>query len=34
VKDNRPFIGKFDPRGVKCVFVGYSTIQKGYVGAR
>jgi hypothetical protein len=31
VKDNRPSIGKLDPRAVKCVFVGYSATQKEYV---
>jgi hypothetical protein len=31
VKDNRPSVGKLDPRTVKCVFVGYSATQKGYV---
>jgi len=30
VKDNIP-VGKLDPRAVKCVFVGYSATQKGYV---
>ncbi|KAF9661127.1 hypothetical protein SADUNF_Sadunf19G0035400 [Salix dunnii] len=29
--DNRPSVGKLDPRAVKCVFVGYSATQKGYV---
>jgi hypothetical protein len=31
VKDNRPTEGKLDPRAVKCIFVGYSGTQKGYV---
>src|SRR5664279_4205956 len=31
VKDNRPNVGKLDPRAVKCIFVGYSATQKGYV---
>jgi hypothetical protein len=31
VKDNRPSVGKLYLRAVKCVFVGYSTTQKGYV---
>ena len=31
VKDNRPSVGKLDPRAVKSVFVGYSATQKGYV---
>jgi hypothetical protein len=31
VKDNRPIVGKLDPRVVKCIFVNYSGTQKGYV---
>jgi hypothetical protein len=31
VKDNKPSVGKLDSRAVKCVFVGYSATQKGYV---
>jgi Integrase core domain/GAG-pre-integrase domain len=31
VQDNRPNVGKLDPKAVKCVFVGYSATQKGYV---
>ena len=31
VKDNRPTVGKLDPRAVKCIFVGYSGTQKGYI---
>jgi hypothetical protein len=31
VQDNRPNVGKMDPKAVKCVFVGYSATQKGYV---
>lgn len=31
VKDNRPTAGKLDPRAVRCVFVGYLAMQKGYV---
>jgi hypothetical protein len=31
VQDNRPNMGKLDPKDVKCLFVGYSTTQKGYV---
>jgi hypothetical protein len=31
VKDNRPTVEKLDPRTVKCIFVGYSSTQKGYV---
>ncbi|WVZ58981.1 hypothetical protein U9M48_009193 [Paspalum notatum var. saurae] len=29
-KDHRPSMGKLDPRAVKCIFVGYSSMQKGY----
>ena len=31
MQDNRPNVGKLDPRAVKCIFVGYSGTQKGYV---
>jgi hypothetical protein len=31
VQNNRPNVGKLDPKAVKCVFVGYSATQKGYV---
>jgi len=31
VQDNRPNVRKLDSRAVKCVFVGYSATQKGYV---
>jgi hypothetical protein len=31
VQNNRPNVGKMDPKAVKCVFVGYSATQKGYV---
>jgi Reverse transcriptase (RNA-dependent DNA polymerase) len=31
VQDNRPNVEKLDPKAVKCVFVGYLAIQKGYV---
>jgi hypothetical protein len=31
VKDNIPTIGKLDLKTVKCIFVGYSDNQKGYV---
>jgi hypothetical protein len=30
VKDHRPSVGKLDPHAVKCIFVGYSSTQKGY----
>jgi hypothetical protein len=30
VKDYRPLVGKLDPQAVKCIFVGYSSTQKGY----
>jgi hypothetical protein len=30
VKDIKPSVRKLDPKAVKCVFVGYSTTQKGY----
>ena len=30
VRDHRPSVGKLDPRAVKCIFVGYSSVQKGY----
>jgi hypothetical protein len=31
VQDNRPNMGKVNPRAVKCIFVRYSGTQKGYV---
>jgi hypothetical protein len=31
VQDYRPNVDKLDPRAVKCIFVGYSATQKGYV---
>jgi hypothetical protein len=31
VQDNRPNVGKLDPKAVKCVLAGYSATQKGYV---
>lgn len=30
VLDKNPSKGKFDPRGIKCLFVGYDTSAKGY----
>ena len=30
VRDHRPSVEKLDPQAVKCVFVGYSSTQKGY----
>jgi hypothetical protein len=30
VTDHRPSVGKLDPQVVKCIFVGYSSTQKGY----
>ncbi|KAJ9697298.1 hypothetical protein PVL29_009198 [Vitis rotundifolia] len=30
VRDTRPFVTKLDPKALKCVFLGYSRLQKGY----
>ncbi|KAJ0778869.1 putative RNA-directed DNA polymerase [Helianthus annuus] len=30
VHDHRPGVPKIDPRAIRCVFVGYSRVQKGY----
>lgn len=30
VRDHRPLVGKLDPQAIKCIFVGYSSGQKGY----
>jgi hypothetical protein len=30
VRDHMPSVGKLDPPAVKCIFVGYSSSQKGY----
>lgn len=30
VRDLNPQLGKLDPKSLKCIFVGYSRLQKGY----
>ena len=30
VRDVRPQVSKLDPKSLKCIFVGYSHVQKGY----
>ena len=30
VRDHRPSVGKLDHRAIKCIFIGYSSRQKGY----
>ena len=30
VRDTRPQVSKLDPKSLKCVFLGYSRLQKGY----
>lgn len=30
VRDHRPSVGKLDPQALKCIFIGYSSSQKGY----
>ena len=30
IRDVRPQVSKLDPKSLKCIFVGYSRVQKGY----
>ena len=30
VRDVRPQVSKLDPKSLKCIFVGYSRVQRGY----
>ena len=30
VRDVRPYVSKLDPESLKCIFFGYSRVQKGY----